>query len=121
MDHAIPKKSTDCRFCHVFDLRNLEIRHASGGECGYCERHPGGQDYTGPEMYVPSEWVQETVGKKFNYPFGDEGDKEYLCTGYDYRCGFWMKSTKTGKLKSVSERAIGRTFHAQRYVPVFGD
>ena len=114
MNNTIPRKSTDCRYCHDFDESSLEIRHASEGVCDHCCHHPGGKDYTGSNMYTPSEWVQATVGKRFDYPFGDEGDKEYLCTGYDYRCGFWMRSTKTGKLKNVSERAIGRTFHAQR-------
>ncbi len=121
MEIVIPAKSTDCRHCHVWCRDTDEIRHASEGACGYCKDHPSGQDYAGPYVYDPSEWIKETVGKKFNYPFGEEGDKEYLCTGYDYRCGFWMRSTKTGKLKNVSERAIGRTFHVQRYVLVFGE
>ena len=70
-----------------------------------CPSHANGE-YTGPDAYDPSEFVLETVGKRFR-----SFDRPYLCFGYDPRSGFWVRDEETGEERNVSERAIGRTFH----------
>jgi len=101
----VPAKSADCVWCERF-------RRAGSSPAKYdpCEHHVGSADYAGPELYHPSSWVQEVVGKKFRGPF-NEG--EFLCTGYDPRCGFWMQrlDEPEAHLRDLSERAIGRTYH----------
>lgn len=71
-------------------------------------RGPGGEpvEYSGPDVYRPSEWVLEVVGQRYSSLSGP-----CLCFGYDPRHGFWVRDEATGKERNVSERAIGRTLH----------
>lgn len=104
--YKVPAKSTDCVGCHVY-IHGVGCVHNYNGL--FCPDHPGGQDYTGHDVYEPSDWVIETVNKQFRGPFNE---CTYLCTGYDPRAGFWMKNVDNpADLRNVSERAIGRTFH----------
>ncbi len=98
--NKIPRCSADCTHCHQYDgLKFVKMVP--------CSAHPGGGDYQGPDLYEPSEWVIEVVGKMYR---GLDG--VFRCTGYDPRCGFWMKSTeRDSEIRNVSERAIGRTYH----------
>lgn len=73
----------------------------------YCQYHLNGRDYTGYEVYKPSDWVNEVVGKKYKHD-----GKIFLCTGYDPLAGFWMTNeANSDDIRNVSERAIGKIFH----------
>jgi hypothetical protein len=58
-------------------------------------------------------WPNAVIGKKYKSWDG----KIYLCDSYEWNMGFWMTdvSDPTNR-RNVSERAIGRTFHAIREV-----
>jgi hypothetical protein len=92
MKNSIPKNPEWCVVCR------------EGTRCDY---HKDG-DYTGPDLYEPSEWVNGIVGKKYK-----AAGEVFTCFGYDPRCGFWMRSDD-GPVHNVSERAIGTTFHMMR-------
>lgn len=65
-----------------------------------------------PNGYEPSSWVSGIVGRRYR---GFMSDCVYKCIGYDPAIGFWMQSeTDEREFTNVSERAIGRTFHAVR-------
>lgn len=97
---SIPRRSADCVHCHQYIGIKFVRRHP-------CEQHPGGADYVGPDAYEPSDWVKSVVDKRYR---GTDG--VFLCTGYDPRCGFWMRHTeRADDIRNVSERAIGRTYH----------
>lgn len=104
MSGTIPRKSSDCVWC------------VRDGVCQY-HRGSGGNaiEYTGPEMYEPTEWIQEVVGQHFTgVDWKLEARRTWLCTGYDPRCGFWLVTVDDlgpERLTNVSERAIGSTFH----------
>lgn len=98
--NKIPRRSADCTHCHQYIGIKFVKRHP-------CELHPEGKDYEGPDVYEPSDWVKQVVGKKYRTL-----DGLFECTGYDPRCGFWMQSTERElDLRNVSERAIDRTYH----------
>lgn len=105
MQGSTPRKAFDCTHCHVYSgIKFVQYK--------YCSDHPEGQDYAGPDLYEPSEFVQETVGKFYSGPFGEH---VFKCTGYDRRAGFWMRNIANPMdLHNVSERAIGRTYHRLR-------
>lgn len=69
-------------------------------------------EFTGYDAYEPTEWVTQVVGTR--YKAWDK--RTYLCTGYDPRSGFWMRTVDDGKprITNVSERAINRTYHEVR-------
>lgn len=71
------------------------------------------QDYTGSDLYEPSEYVLEIVGSRFTC-WEDSGP--WLCTGYDPRMDFWMTPLrdfegKSASRRDISSRAIGPTWH----------
>jgi hypothetical protein len=73
-------------------------------------------EYTGFDVYTPSEWVLRTVGRVFS------GSREFhwTCFGYDPRCGFWMRAIQDSArevITNVSEWAIGRTYHEVFVMP----
>lgn len=103
-ENNIPKRARDCRDCHEY--AGVWVGLVYGNK--FCEHHPGGCDYVGPLQYSPSEWVLSVVGQRYMGPFGEH---VYVCTGYDRRCGFWMRRESSGYVTNVSERAIGKTFH----------
>lgn len=106
MSGRIPKKSSDCSRCAKYG-RNGRFE---GFEP--CADHPNGDDYSGPELYEPSEWVQHVVGRRY---YGAFNDGIFLCTGYDVRAGFWMRNVEDPlDLRNVSERAIDRTYNRVR-------
>lgn len=106
MDYKVPKRCRDCCRCVVIkDVSTFD-------RFDYCGDHPEGRDYAGPDLYTPSEWVNEVVGKFYGGPFAE---RTYKCTGYDPRAGFWMRNVcNSNELHNVSERAIGRTYHRLR-------
>jgi len=80
-----------------------------------CEHHVGKDGlpmmYAGPDVYEPSQWVKEVVGKRYRAAFGGI----VTCFGYDPRHGFWVRDVEAPhKEHNISERAIGRTYHAVR-------
>ena len=103
----VPREPTDCRYCV--------------DQPTPCDNHRGldGKPvpYEGPEVYIPSDFVLDTVGKDYIGTYG----WVYRCTGYDRRCGFWMVSEATAEHEfrrtNVTEAAIGRTFHEVRKRP----
>lgn len=105
MNGKIPKLSAWCSYCVAPE--------EFGNPPGPCPDHrgPDGRtvDYTGRNAYEPSAWVEQQVTLRFRSYRGD-----CACFGYDPRHGFWMVQLDTGKCFNVSERAIGRTFHAVR-------
>jgi hypothetical protein len=62
----------------------------------------------------------DVVGRRFTGPRLTEAEiaakepKVFLCVAWDWRTGFWMRDEATGEMRSVSERAPGRTFHLVR-------
>jgi len=82
------------------------------GSSGPCEHHRGKdgepREYRGRDVYKPSPWVLEVIGKWYRHMGG-----VYFCSGYDPRCGFWMLG-EDGERRNVSEAAIDRTFHKVR-------
>lgn len=97
----IPKDSAWCSDCHM-------------DPNAPCARHTGldGKvvEYTGSDVYKPSSWVLEVVGKRYNGLYG-----VFECLGYDPRHGFWMKQIHPPYRKTnVSERAIGGSYHVIR-------
>ena len=107
----IPKKHTNCSYCILGGRLDWPDPGAAPPEPGLCKDHKGedGQpvEYTGHDAHEPKSLY--TIG----YRFRAWDKRTYLCTGYDPRHGFWMRSVDEGKpiLKNVSERAVGRTFH----------
>jgi hypothetical protein len=102
----IPKTAASCVSC----VRMQMEKH------GPCEYHRGlnGEvvEYKGPDQYVPSDWVKEIVGRRYSSSTG-----LWLCTGYDPRTGFWMRTLEENSARAlinVSEAAIDRTFHRVR-------
>ena len=80
-----------------------------------CRHHVGPDgapvDYVGsdegPNVYEPSDWVQQVVGHRYRAWGG-----VYECFGYDPRHGFWMRQVDAPHREAnVSERAIGATYH----------
>lgn len=72
-----------------------------------CEYHRGGKAYAGDDVYEPSAWVLEVVGRRYR-----GWDALYECIGYDPRHGFWMQQVDAPHTRrNVSERAIDRTYH----------
>jgi hypothetical protein len=99
--NSIPKASKDCVQCYC-KLRDGQL---------HCDNHPEGKDYTGYDVYVPSEWVNSVVGQKYRCNFLFEGCI-FNCIGYDPRAGFWMQQVDNPlHIRNISERAIGRTYH----------
>lgn len=106
--YKVPTKSTDCIYCYKYDQLTNKITHGNQ----FCSDHPNGNDYTGFEVYEPSEWVKEVVGKLYK---GSFSEGTYQCTGYDPKAGFWMKNVDDPTdIRNVSERAIDRTYHRIR-------
>jgi len=96
MQNQIPRRSKDCRYCQSESAKEP------------CSDHPNGVDYTGTEMYQPSEWIKSLLGQRFNAVFEDV---QYRCTGYDPRAGIWMDAMDGSRRTNISERAIGATWH----------
>jgi hypothetical protein len=94
--YKIPRDPAWCSYC---------ISHENG-QGQPCRDHVDGKEYSGSEAYDPSDFVLETVGKRFR-----SFDRSYLCFGYDPRHGFWVRDEETGEQRNISERAIGRTYH----------
>src|SRR6478736_4129979 len=101
MQNQIPRRSKDCRYCQSESAKEP------------CSDHPNGVDYTGTEMYQPSEWIKSLLGQRFNAVFEDV---QYRCTGYDPRAGIWMDAMDGSRRTNISERAIGATWHRGRMV-----
>ncbi len=99
----IPRDPSHCKYCV--------------GQPEPCSDHQGPDGkpapYDGPNVYLPSEGVLEVIGQVYR---GGITNTEYLCTGYDPRSGFWMETTPGQPFRrtTISERAIGRTFHQVR-------
>jgi hypothetical protein len=115
----VPKDPAHCRYC-------LTERGAWTEKP--CEDHarPDGSrgEYSGPELYEPSEWVKSVVGKLYTAGRWTEpkpGQKRQLLVeifGYDRRCGFWVREVDVkedgtreivpdGYFSNISERAVG--------------
>src|SRR5271157_1373018 len=69
--------------------------------------------YAGPDLYKPSAWVLEIVGRRYRSARG-----VVFCFGYDPRHGFWMRQVAAPfERHNVSERAINRSFHPIALTP----
>ncbi len=116
----IPRSHTWCSYCLCPESYGL----AAGT---YCKDHTGEDgepcEYTGYDVYEPTDWVLEVVGTV--YKCGWTG-QFYRCFGYDRRQGFWMQcltptipqampTRAVGEKSNVSERAIGRTYHTLNF------
>ena len=108
MSYKIPASPAWCSYC-IQD--------------GPCEDHRGPegkpQDYSGGDVYEPSEWVLAVVGRR--YAAWDHsysvGTRTWECFGYDPRHGFWMRTVDDlgpPRETNVSERAVDRTWHTLR-------
>ncbi len=104
MNGQIPKSPTWCSYC----LQDENGRKPAAP----CQYHAGPEgtsvDYTGHDVYEPSDWVLEVVAGLYKSWDG----VVHECIGYDPRHGFWMQ-TVSGETKrsNISERAVGRTWH----------
>lgn len=109
MSGQIPRQPSWCTICRCPELY---------GEQG-CSHHwllGVKQDYTGLDLYEPSEWVLSVVGGRYRgaaWAPGGGAVTEFTCDGYDPRSGFWLRAD-SGEQRCVSERAIDRTFHRVR-------
>jgi hypothetical protein len=114
----IPAKHTDCSYC-------IAPKEYGVNPPGPCRHHypkdlvgPWNgtyEEYTGSDVYEPTDWVLEVVGAHYRYYDGG-GPRIYRCIGYDPRSGFWMRTIDDGPERKtcVSERAIGGSFHRYR-------
>lgn len=109
-DGRIPQKHEWCSLCvapEQYGQTKSPCEHHRGPDGKPCE-------YTGLDVYTPSTWVLEVVGKTYTY-WVDGSLRRFKCTGYDPRNGFWMvREDKPEDKRNVSERAIDRTFHEVR-------
>ncbi len=113
MNGRIPKDPTWCRLC-IGETENDKLVR----EPLPCRDHKDPNDltkfspYEGSDLYVPSDFVLETVGHQFK---GWDG-LVYECFGYDPRCGFWMRTVdkEDPRTTCISERAVGGTYHLVR-------
>ena len=97
---TIPKDPSWCVECRM-DKKPCEH---------HVDRDGNPMVYAGQDAYTPSSWVLGIVGKRWR-GMGDV----YLCTGFDPRCGFWMRQIAAPHREAnISTRVIGRTYHRIR-------
>jgi hypothetical protein len=69
---------------------------------------------------VQERKLHDVVGHRFTGPRITQAELDadrppvFLCIAWDWRTGFWMRNEATGEMRSISERAPGRTFHLVR-------
>lgn len=110
MSPGIPRSPAWCSCC----IQSNE------GPCAD-HRGPDGKprDYSGHDVYTPSEWVLDVVGRRFSaWDYGyPGGTRTWECFGYDPRQGFWMRTVDdlaAPRETNISGSAIGRTWFPLR-------